>query len=68
MSWRVRVWCRDCCGEDPQGCFGGSDSWIESDDLTSDAPKEFATREEAEAAGDEYTKGPPWDFEVEESP
>lgn len=29
QQYRVRVSCRDCTGEDPEGCFGGGYGWIE---------------------------------------
>ena len=56
MSWRVKLWCGSCVGEDPMGCFeGGSEVQDER----------YATRAEAEAAGEEKTKDcGPWVFDV----
>ena len=65
----IRVWCRDCCDEDPAGCFGGGSELRGpngADPLGPDRqpPDTFATRELADAYGCTFTDGPPWDFEV----
>lgn len=58
MKYRVRVSCSDCTGEDPLGCFEGGTEVLE---------ESFASRAEAQRAGEDYTKDcGPWDFEVEE--
>ena len=57
LEWFVKVWCCDCIGEDPLGCFDGGSEII--------GP--FKSREEAVIAC-ETLDGPPWDFEVYESP
>lgn len=62
--FRVLVWCRDCGnGEDPLGCFDGAHGFIYDD---AGDVRLFDTREEAEAEGNRYTSGPPWEFEIEE--
>lgn len=58
----VRIWCRDCNGVDPLGCFdGGTELLTERD---SDKPIVFATFEEADHAGYESEGGAPYDHEV----
>ena len=60
MTFRIRVWCKDCGGgQDPMGCFGGESEL--SDEV-------YETREEAAAAGEKECREPPWDFKVEEEP
>ena len=58
MRFRYRVWCPDCSGVDYQGCFDGFDYLSE---------ETFATYEEADKAGDEYTKKWIWEYEVTEA-
>jgi hypothetical protein len=64
--FRVRVWCRDCTGEDDKGCFDGGTEWIGPDGVLGwGSPAEFATLEEARKAGDEkVSKCGPWEFDV----
>ena len=63
----IRVWCRDCSGDnDEWGCFGGG-SELDGNGRTDNGfgdPIPFATYAEAEAHGYKITRGPPWDFEV----
>jgi hypothetical protein len=62
MSYRVRLSCSDCTGEDPLGCFDGGTELLNNG-------QEFATIEDAERAGDDETRGcAPWDYEIEEMP
>jgi hypothetical protein len=62
----VRIWCRDCTGQDDMGCFeGGSDLLHEMKHPFT--LREFATLEEAKDAGWEETKDcGPWEFDVEQ--
>jgi hypothetical protein len=56
MSWRVRIWCRDCAGDgDEQGCFGGGSEVLD---------EEFETEEQARDFGYAKTRGVPWEFQV----
>lgn len=56
MKYHYRIWCNDCRGIDPQGCFDGG---IEDDD------EQFDTPEDAWKAGDKETKAcGMWEFEV----
>lgn len=45
MSWRLRLWCADCFGEDPQGCYDGG---YEIDD------ERYGSLEEAQKEADGY--------------
>jgi hypothetical protein len=54
-AYRVRIWCHDCFGEDPMGCFGGEDELLED---------VYETQEAAEAAGDEACDNGVYRFEV----
>jgi hypothetical protein len=51
------VWCPDCNGVDFQGCFDGG--------VERHGP--FATREEAERAGEEATRDSIWRYDIEEA-
>ena len=62
-GWIVDVWCPDCCGEDYQGCFEGGSELL-TDDILTGKPRVFATREEAEAAGDAEVRNTIWKFDV----
>lgn len=55
MKYHFRIWCPDCCGSDPQGCFGGQ---VEDDE------EEFGTPQEADEAGWEATLRTIWEYEV----
>jgi hypothetical protein len=58
--FQVRLSCRDCTGEDEQGCFEGGT------ELLNDG-EQFDTRELAAAAGIAAIRGVgPWHFEVED--
>jgi hypothetical protein len=62
MSYRVRLWCRDCTGEDPQGCFDGGSELLES---PLGVVADYGTEEEAEAAGRQAVRNcGPWEYEV----
>lgn len=65
MSFRVRMSCRDCTGEDPMGCFDGG-----TELLGDDAPELFATLRDAVQAGRElHFQGPmEWDVEYADGP
>ncbi len=55
MKYRCVIWCPDCTGEDPQGCFdGGSDIEV------------FDTKEEAIAYGEKCTAQSIWRYDTEE--
>lgn len=54
-GFRIRVWCRDCYGSDPYGCFEGEAQL--QDEV-------YATYEEAEAAGWDFVDTAPYGFEV----
>jgi hypothetical protein len=59
----IRVWCRDCSGDnDEYGCFGGSTELRGRDGCEAQEP--FATLDEAKAYGHKFTMGPPWEYEV----
>jgi len=60
IGYLLRVWCDDCCDEDPQGCFDGGVSVVGVG--IDDVP--FDTYEAAESAGWRMCSGPPWSFEV----
>lgn len=64
MSFRVLVYCRDCNGQDPLGCFDGNSEFLYSDSPPYEIEK-FATLGEAITAGVEETKGSIWEFEVQ---
>lgn len=66
MRYRVRLWCSDCTGEDPQGCFDG-DTQLLSDDAPPFDVRLFATLREAVDAGYDATDGnaAPREFDVE---
>lgn len=56
MKYHYRIWCHDCTGSDPQGCFDGD---------TSTSDETFDTPEEAADAGSEMTSDVgPWDYYV----
>lgn len=55
MKYHYRIWCPDCLGEDPQGCFDGR---VEDDE------EEFDTPEQALDAGYEAINRTIWEFEV----
>jgi len=59
MPYKYRVWCPDCCGLDPEGCFGGGEE---------ESEETFATRQEAEAAAEAFCRDSIWEFEVFETP
>ena len=66
MNWRIRVWCRDCYGEDRQGCFDGGTETLDG---------EYATREAAEEMAESIRldnmkpgQGAPYEWEVFEEP
>jgi hypothetical protein len=64
VRYRVRLWCRDCTGEDSQGCFEGGIE-IVTDDGAPFGEATFATVEEAREEGHEWTKDcGPWRFEI----
>jgi len=42
MRYHYRIWCSDCLGSDPQGCFDGG---------VLDDEQQFATPQEANRAG-----------------
>ena len=57
MNWYWKVWCRDCCGEDSQGCFGGE----------SEIHGPFANKESAEtnqSRHEEKFNCSLWEYEV----
>lgn len=68
MGFLIRVWCDDCSGDnDEQGCFGGGSELKGKPGVTVlDEDVLFDTREEAEEFGWDFTRGPPWSFEVVE--
>lgn len=53
--YRVKVWCPDCCGEDPQGCFDGGVSFDE---------EEYPNLVEAVKSGEQWTRRNIWQYEV----
>ncbi len=59
MKYRYRIWCPDCLGEDPQGCFDGG---VEDDEDLYDI------HEEALDAGYDATSDTIWEFVVVEVP
>lgn len=64
-SYRVRLWCRDCTGQDPQGCYDGGTELIREPHPSFEVRK-FATLREAIDAGYEATRGcAPLEFDVE---
>lgn len=66
-GYLIRVWCRDCCDEDPQGCFDGSHTfWGDKDAEVTvlDDPVPFATKEAAEAQAWKRVGGAHWDFDI----
>lgn len=63
MTYLVRLWCRDCTGEDPAGCFDGGTEFIPSED--GDDAQEFETIAAAKDAGYSATKNCGlWEYEV----
>lgn len=58
--YKVTVWCEDCMGDDDElGCFEGQTFTME---------ERFNTEEEAEAAGEEFTKDcSQWVYKIEEA-
>lgn len=63
-TFRVRLWCRDCTGEDPQGCFDGGTQLLETSAPPFD-PATFPTLSAAVDAGHAETKDcGPWEFDV----
>jgi hypothetical protein len=58
MAWKLKLWCRDCCGDDPLGCFEGT---------TEIQDEEYATEREASEAGKRACDGSPYDYEVFEA-
>jgi hypothetical protein len=53
-KYRYRVWCDDCTGEDPEGCFDGSTHLSE---------ETFDTWDKANNAGAGYVHDvAPWDY------
>lgn len=68
--YRVRMWCRDCRGEDSMGCFGGGSEYIHKDggyDGRASEARLWGSAEQAEDAAWDEMDGAPWDFEVETS-
>ena len=64
MSFRVRLWCRDCTGSDDRGCFDGGTE-IVSEPSNWQTVKRFTTLREAVDAGYEETRDcGPWEFDV----
>jgi hypothetical protein len=59
MMWRIRGWCRDCCGEDFQGCFDGSTIVLDG---------RYASKELAEDAAIAWVDRSPYEFELFEEP
>lgn len=65
--FRVRLWCSDCTGIDPQGCFDGGTLILESDEAPFD-PIDFPTLRAAIDAGHEAVRGGgPLEFDVLDS-
>ena len=64
MTYRVRLYCRDCTGIDPMGCFDGGTELLESDTRPF-IIREFDSTGAASAAGARATTGAaPWEYEV----
>lgn len=72
MRYRVFIYCRDCSGEDYQGCFDGgseevfldTDGSVTSDDIG----LKIETREDAERLGDIAVRPcGQWSYEIEET-
>jgi len=57
MPYKFKVWCPDCYGEDPYGCFGGDFELSE---------ETYETIEAAVEAADEYVKDSIWDWSIVE--
>jgi hypothetical protein len=57
MPYKFKVWCPDCYGEDPYGCFGGDFELSE---------ETYETIEAAMEAADEYVKDSIWDWSIVE--
>lgn len=65
MAFRVRLWCRDCTGVDPKGCFGGGTELVTTGEPPYDVA-DFATLREAVDEGYKLTRDcGPWEFDVE---
>ncbi len=56
MKYRYRLFCPDCLGNDPQGCFDGG--------YSSPSEEEFDTVYEAAQAGFEAVDDVIWEWEV----
>ena len=62
--FRVRLWCRDCTGEDNKGCFDGGTELL-SDTQPPFCVRTFDTLHAAVDAGYEATRDcGPWEFDV----
>lgn len=66
MKYCVKIWCRDCLGEDQDGCFNGGYDYLRNTEKPWH-PVVFGTKEDAEAKAkqwhddlDVYT----WEWEV----
>lgn len=55
LTYRLHVWCKDCRGEDFQGCFGGGE---DTDD--------FCSYENAERAGEFWTEDSIYEYSIDE--
>ena len=57
MKYHCRIWCPDCLGEDPYGCFDGQ--------VEDEVWEPFSTPpQEANKHGWETTRGGIWEYEV----
>jgi len=55
VGYKYRLWCPDCYGQDPDGCFGGGTELSE---------ETYHTIDEADDAGWERTRGTIWAYDV----
>ena len=55
-GYRYRIWCRDCCGEDFEGCFGGGSELSEA---------AYPTRAAAVDAAEARCNRNPWAYRIE---
>jgi hypothetical protein len=56
MKYKVEIWCNDCTGTDPMGCFDGGSEFVD---------KEFESEEDAVEHGwNEIENVGPWEFRV----
>jgi hypothetical protein len=61
--FRVRLWCRDCTGQDSQGCFDGDAILLEDDSPPYDTAT-YTTLRAAVDAGHSAAPSGPLEFDV----